>query len=178
MSAIVTIFGSSRVAPESEEYRLALQMGRLLASAGFTVCNGGFGGTMEAAAHGACEAGGHTIGVTVGVSGGKANKWIKEEITCTGLVERLTKLIELGDAYIVLRGGTGTLLELAAAWEFVNKGMMKAKPIIVVGSFWDPVIGTLKDELIWEGLGDCTAHVTRAADPRECVDLLKKKFAL
>ena len=89
MSAIVTIFGSSRVAPESEEYRLALQMGRLLASAGFTVCNGGFGGTMEAAAHGACEAGGHTIGVTVGVFGGKANKWIKEEITCTGLVERL-----------------------------------------------------------------------------------------
>ncbi len=177
MNPIVTVFGASRVPPESQEYESALELGRLLASAGFTVCNGGFGGTMEAAAKGASQAGGHTIGVTVGMFGGKANKWIKEEIARASLVERLQKLIELGEAYVILRGGTGTLLELAAVWEFVNKGIMESKPIIVLGSFWNPVIGTLKDELIWEGLGNCTSHVTQAATPRECVELLKKKFS-
>jgi hypothetical protein len=178
MGAIVTIFGSSRPLPASEEYRIAYETGRVLASAGFKVCNGGYGGTMEAAAVGAHEAGGHTIGVTAGIFDTKANKWIKEEIRTNTLVERLLKLIELGEAYVILRGGTGTLLELAAVWEFVNKGMMKTKPIIVVGTFWDPVIGTLKDELIWEGLGDCTSHIRRAATPLECVEELKKRFPL
>ena len=178
MSAIVTIFGSSRPLPESEEYKIAQETGRLLASAGFAVCNGGYGGTMEAAARGARDAGGHTIGVTSGVFSRKANKWIEEEITTDTMVERLLKLVELGEGYVILRGGTGTLLELAAVWEFVNKGMMKTKPIMVVGEFWDPVIGALKDELIWEGSGDCTSHIRQVATPRECVEELKERLPL
>lgn len=114
MGATVTIFGSSRPLPGSEEYRIAQETGAMLASGGFTICNGGYGGTMEAAARGAHEAGGHTVGVTAGIFDRRANKWIKEVVSTNTLVERLLKLIELGDAYVLLRGGTGTLLELAA----------------------------------------------------------------
>lgn len=88
------------------------------------------------------------------------------------LNERLMKLVELGDAYVILKGGTGTLLELAYVWEFINKGLMSEKPIVVVGQFWNGVIQTLREELIWEGLGDCTKLIKQVETPEECVDYL------
>ena len=64
MGKVITIFGSSRPLPDSEDYQTAFDAGRSLARRGFTVCNGGYAGTMEAASKGAREAGGKTIGVT------------------------------------------------------------------------------------------------------------------
>ena len=61
---IVTVFGSSRPGEGDEEYLLAYEVGKNLALNGFTVCNGGYAGIMEASARGAKEAGGKTIGVT------------------------------------------------------------------------------------------------------------------
>ena len=61
---IVTVFGSSHAEPVEELYQTAFQLGRAIAELGLTLCNGGYGGTMAAAAAGAVEAGGHTIGVT------------------------------------------------------------------------------------------------------------------
>jgi predicted Rossmann-fold nucleotide-binding protein len=53
----------------------------------------------------------------------------------------VAKLVEIGDAYAVLPGGTGTLLELAEIWESANKGFVKpAKPIILIGDFWTPLV--------------------------------------
>lgn len=89
------------------------------------------------------------------------------------LNERLMKLVELGDAYVILKGGTGTLLELAYVWEFINKGLMREKPIVVVGQFWNDVIQTLREELIWEGLGDCTKLIKQVEKTEECVSYLK-----
>jgi predicted Rossmann-fold nucleotide-binding protein len=96
---------------------------------------------MLAAAKGAAEAGGRTIGVTCRAFGrASANKYIDKEIITSTLEERLKKLVELGQAYIVLPGGTGTLLELAFVWELKNKGFIEQdKPIILVGDFWRPL---------------------------------------
>jgi predicted Rossmann-fold nucleotide-binding protein len=87
------------------------------------------------------------------------------------------KLVELGDAYVVLKGGTGTLLELACVWEFVNKGIVPKKPIIILGSFWQPVVETLRGELLWEGHGDCTEFIQNAGTAEECAQLLVKAMA-
>jgi uncharacterized protein (TIGR00730 family) len=109
----VTIFGSALPAPSSAAYREAQRLGRLLAEAGYSVCNGGYAGLMEASARGAREAGGHTIGITCSVWPRPANPHIVEEVRTRNFPERLMTLIERGDAYIVLPGGTGTLAELA-----------------------------------------------------------------
>jgi predicted Rossmann-fold nucleotide-binding protein len=45
---------------------------------------------------------------------------VTKEIVCDTLFERIDKLIEIGDGFVVLQGGTGTLLELAAVWEYFN----------------------------------------------------------
>jgi uncharacterized protein (TIGR00730 family) len=174
---VITIFGSSRPDEKDEEYKLAYEVGKCLATSGFTICNGGYGGIMEASARGAKDAAGKTIGITFKNSFKRtANKWIDEEVFQRSLVERLLKLVELGDAYVVLKGGTGTLLELAAIWEFINKKLLKEKPIVIIGDFWNSVVDTLREELLWEGAGDCTKFIYRTSSPEECAAFLKTKL--
>jgi len=174
---IVTIFGSGRATPDSAEYLLALDLGRELAEAGFTICNGGYGGTMEATARGAKQAQGRTIGViTKYFRGWNANPWIDTTEIVETFIDRLMRLISIGDAYVVLKGGTGTLLELAATWELMNKNVLPQKPIVVVGSFWSGVVRTLQEELAWEGLENCTRFVTGVETPSECAAILKQRM--
>lgn len=166
----VTIFGSARCLPSSEEYKRAYELGALLAREGYTICNGGYSGTMEASARGAREHGGSTIGVTVATFGLTANEWIQREIRTKTLPERLLKLIELGDAYVVLRGGTGTLLELSAVWEFMNKGQMPTKPF-VLADFWQPLVNLVEAELKFEAVSGVPVAV--ATTPVGCVRALQ-----
>jgi uncharacterized protein (TIGR00725 family) len=176
MKNVITVFGSSRPRDGDPEYTEALDVGRALAHAGFTVCNGGYGGTMEASARGAKEAGGSTIGITVEAFSRRSNKWIDREIRTSTLPERIALLVDSADGYVVLKGGTGTLLELAYVWEFINKRLIEERPIVIVGDFWTRVVDSLKDELLWEGLGDCTKFVKRAESAEECSALLKQKL--
>jgi uncharacterized protein (TIGR00730 family) len=147
----VTIFGSSIPGEGTEIYQEAQQLGRRLALAGFAICNGGYGGLMEASARGARESGGHTIGVTCNVWTATANRWIAEEVRTRTFMERLLTLIERGDSYIVLPGGTGTLAELALVWEMMNKSALSRsvggrKPLVVMTPYWQPVIECLEQE--------------------------------
>jgi uncharacterized protein (TIGR00730 family) len=144
---VVTIFGTGNAVPEDKAYKLAFETGSLLAEAGFTIANGGYGGSMFAAAQGAAKAGGKTIGVTCRKFAAKPNKFISREITTDSLEQRLDTLVKLGQAYVVLPGATGTLLELAMVWELKNKGFVKPeKPIILLGGFWKPLLETIVDE--------------------------------
>lgn len=147
----VTIFGSSIPEEGTEAYRDAQALGRALAEAGLAICNGGYGGLMEASSRGAREAGGHTIGVTCNVWTAAPNRWVAEEARTATFMERLLTLIERGDAYIVLPGGTGTLAELALVWEMMNKAALSRsvggrKPLLVMGPYWQPVIKCLEQE--------------------------------
>jgi len=141
---IVTIFGTSRAKASDSVFQLAYEVGFKLANAGFAIANGGYGGTMTAAAKGVSKAGGQTIGVTCSAFDSAPNEYISRQITTETLTERLDKLIELGDGYVVLPGGTGTLLELAKVWELQNKNFIsRAKPIIIMGDFWQRLIETV-----------------------------------
>lgn len=139
---IISIFGTAKARPGDLVYQLAQETGKLLAKTGFVIANGGYGGTMQAAAKAAIEAGGKTIGVTCSAFGGSvANEYISREIVTSSLDERLEMLIKLGEGYVVLPGGTGTLLELAKVCELRNKGFLnQSKPIILVGAFWKPLV--------------------------------------
>mgnify|MGYP000420007025 CR=1 FL=1 len=146
----ITVFGSSQPAPGSAAYEQARRLGSAIAAEGWALCNGGYGGTMEAGCRGAMEAAGDravTIGVTCSAFGrGGANRWVRREITTDRLEHRLARLIEIGDAYVVLPGSTGTLLELATVWEQTAKGFLAGKPIVLLGDFWKPVLDTIARE--------------------------------
>jgi predicted Rossmann-fold nucleotide-binding protein len=95
---------------------------------------------MEAVSRGAREAGGEALAVTARVFRAKANSWVTEEIRVENWQERLFELVRRGQGYVACRGGTGTLVELAVVWEMLNKGLMRPKPLAVLGDFWLPVI--------------------------------------
>ena len=180
----ITVFGSSQPSEGSAAYLEAQRLGRLLAEAGYAVCNGGYRGLMEASARGAREAGGHTIGITCVLWPRAANPFIVEEIRTRTFSERLMTLVERGDAYIVLPGGTGTLAELALVWEMMNKGALSKtvggrKPVLVMAPYWQPVIECLKQEGQLNGpnpewLAPALEIVTLFQTSEQAVEHLKK----
>jgi uncharacterized protein (TIGR00730 family) len=150
MKRIITIFGSSIPVEGDEEYNSAYQIGKLFAQAGFDICNGGNFGTMEAAAKGAVEYGGKATGITIDSFVALPNQYISNEVRCRSLFERIEKLITLGDAFVILQGGTGTLLEMAVVWEFINKGLMENKPIACHSSLWTNIVGLMEEQILKE----------------------------
>ncbi len=126
---IITVFGSSRPEDGHADYAEALELGRALASAGFAVCTGGYGGVMEAVSRGARESGGRVLAVTSGFFRSRANRWVEEETRVDTWQERLFELVRLGDGYVACKGGTGTLVELAVVWEMLNKKAMDRAPV-------------------------------------------------
>lgn len=166
----ITIFGTGRAKPGDEAYELAYEIGKLLAQAGFTIANGGYAGTMLAAAKAAAEAHGETIGVTCSAFKATPNEYISREIVTNSLDERLDTLIKLGQAYVILPGGTGTLLELAKVWELKNKGFLhKQKPIILVGGFWKPLV-----DLVATDDPGSRQYIQQANEPEQIIEFIKQ----
>ncbi len=145
----VTVFGGSRVQVDSDEYGAAMRLGSALAQRGLTVVTGGFNGVMEAVSRGAKEAGGQTIGVTVDIIARtvSANAWVDEEVRTAALLERIDRLVELGDGFVVLPGGGGTLAELGVVWNLAILGALHGKPIVVVGDGWQHVLRQMVEHL-------------------------------
>lgn len=183
----ITIFGSSLPDAESEAYQQARRLGHRLAEKGWAVCNGGYSGLMEASARGAREAGGHTVGVTCVVWPAPANPWIVEEVRAASFLERLLTLIERGDGYVVLPGGTGTLAELALVWEMMNKSALSKsvggkKLLLVMTPYWQPVLDCLGQEAAlgrpeaarMEASRRTLKTVTRVSGIEEAVEILEQ----
>src|SRR2546422_5361625 len=105
----ISVFGNSSCQPGSPDYEEAMQLGALLARAGFTVCSGGYYGAMEAVSRGARESGGRAIGLTTPFYRIPPNPYLNAQIEVPRWQDRLFALIEKGDGYVVLKGGTGTL---------------------------------------------------------------------
>ena len=140
---IVTVFGSSKVLAESDEYKRAVELGRMLAAENYQVCTGGYRGIMEAVSKGAKQGKGKTLGITTAQFSGTVNPWIDEEKSFPTWKDRLFGLIEAGDAYVVFGGGTGTLVELFAVWEMTNKKIMQ-KNFVVYGQIIRKLIDQLR----------------------------------
>ncbi|MDE3135854.1 MAG: LOG family protein [Acidobacteriota bacterium] len=179
--SVVTVFGSARVRRGSPEYDEAYDLGCALASSGFAVCSGGYGGVMEAVSRGARESGGQAIGVTARVFRARANAWISNQVRVGSWQQRLFELVRRGQGYVVCRGGTGTLVELAVVWEMLNKGMMRAKPLALLGPFWLPVIERVSQA---EARGRSSEGPTRgdrvlfrASSPGEAARYLAERLA-
>ncbi len=171
----VAVFGGSRRDENTALWSEAYALGQALAQAGYTVLNGGYGGSMAAASRGAAEAGGHVIGVTCAVFDPLLpNRWIAEEIKAPDMLARLRILMERGDAYVSLRGGIGTLAEVTLAWSLVQTRTF-VKPLLLLGTNWEPVIDVLQTHT---DLGNSIASLARVvATPAEVITALAEPIA-
>ena len=123
----IGVIGGSK--PDTASREAALRVGELIAKAGAILVCGGLSGVMEAAAQGAKQAGGLTIGIVPGCSAGDANPSIDVPIA-TGIGYARNAVVALNaDALIAIDGEYGTLTEIAY-------GIIYGKPVVGLGT-WD-----------------------------------------
>jgi uncharacterized protein (TIGR00725 family) len=138
----VSVIGSG-----AEHEQQAQEVGRLLAERGVTVVCGGYGEVMEAAARGAKQAGGTTIGILGAETDEGANDWL-DHVVVTGVGHaRNLAVAASGDAVIAVGGSWGTLTEIGFA-------MRLGRPTVILEPGWEI-----------EG-------IPRAASPLEAVEVV------
>jgi len=122
----VSVIGGGRCT--DAERALAEEVGRLLARRGVILVCGGLSGIMEAAAQGAKEVGGTTIGILPGHDRSAANPFLDFVLT-TGIGHaRNLAVVSSGDAVIAVGGEYGTLSEIALAAAL-------GRPVTVLGGW-------------------------------------------
>lgn len=114
--------------PNGGVYDIAYELGKLVAQNNSILITGGKSGIMEAAARGAKEKGGTTVGVVKGKERFTSNNYTDVEVVSgmDGCGEE-TMLVLMCDGLIGIGGGAGTLQELAIAYR--NK-----KPVVLINT--------------------------------------------
>jgi uncharacterized protein (TIGR00725 family) len=107
----------------------AAYVGRLVAKSGNVLLCGGLGGVMEAAARGAKDAGGTTIGIVPGAERFQANSYIDHEIVTNLGHLRNFLIIHSADGVIALPGSYGTQAEISIAIKL-------GKPLVAISQHW------------------------------------------
>ena len=141
----VAVFGSSDLAEHPEIERLCEELGRTIVDLGCRVACGGLGGVMTAVCRGARTSPKYTEGDTIGIlpqaEFDAANEYVDVVIpTALGLFRNML-VARSGDACIAVRGGAGTLSEIAFAWQI-------QKPVAVMsttGGWSEELAGTPLD---------------------------------
>jgi len=144
---IITIFGGSKCTEASSEYREAKELGARLAEAGFTICTGGYLGIMEAASRGAREKGGRVFGIVLNQFKHEPNRYLTDKVATNHFYERLQNLITRSVGFVALRGGMGTITEISLVWNKLQTGVIKRRPLVLMGDCWKPVIKAWKENL-------------------------------
>ena len=149
----VSFFGFADAKEGSKLYKAAKRTACLMAKKGVTIVNGGGPGVMKAATEGAHEGKGraeiatfypeHIENFEGKDKGNKADK----EIVTKNYLERTLKLMEMGNAYVIFNGGTGTVSEFGMAWGLAKLYLGHHKPLILYGNFWKKIMDSLVENM-------------------------------
>ncbi|MCX7174769.1 MAG: TIGR00730 family Rossman fold protein [Proteobacteria bacterium] len=150
----VSIFGSARTKPDSDNYRLTEQIARLLSDSGFSVISGGGPGVMEAANKGAFAGKSPSVGLNIQLPmEQQTNRYQDVSQTFRHFFARKYMFVRFAAAYVVMPGGFGTLDELLEALTLIQTKKTPQIPLILVGSeFWRGLLEWMRARLVAEGM--------------------------
>ena len=164
---IVAVIGNNAAGAHALE--VAEDVGRLIVERGFRMVSGGLGGVMEAASRGAHRAAGYREGDVMGVLPGglaaAANPYVDIAIPTNMGYARNVLVVTMADAVIAVGGGSGTLSEMAMAWQLGR---------VLVGLEVDGWSAKLAGSALDEKRPDA---ILRAGSAAEAVDLVAAKLA-
>ena len=167
MYRLVGVIGAS--AASERVLNAAFETGKELMKADFGLICGGLGGVMEAACRGAQSGKAGTadrrppiVGVLPGYDKADANPYVEIVITTGMGYARNSVIASSADAVIAVSGGSGTLSEIAFAWQY-------GKPIIIIRNL-PGIPGELIDRALDERRKD---SIVGAENPREAVRIVE-----
>jgi uncharacterized protein (TIGR00730 family) len=152
VGAAASIFGSARTPRDHPEYEQAREVARTLGEAGFAIITGGGPGIMEAANHGARDAGALSIGLNidlpfeVGING-----YVDLPLQFHYFFARKVMFVRYASSFVVFPGGFGTLDEMFEALTLIQTAKIRDFPVILVGSsYWTGLVEWLRERVAGE----------------------------
>lgn len=178
----ITVYCGSSM-PENRAFQqVARELGEWIAREGHELVYGGSRvGLMGIVSGTVLEAGGRVHGVETSffVDAGVARDNLTELFVVDTMAERKAKMIELGDAFVALPGGVGTLEEMSEIMSRIRLGMdPSACYFLNIDGFYDNLRAFL-DDMVREGFLD-DVDLDRICFPEsldELVRLLEADFA-
>lgn len=149
----IAFFGDANISETDETYIRAFDVAEALGQRGYVIVDGGGPGVMEAATSGAKKGGGKTVSITFDPVGavGYEGRYIKNvtdtEVVTTNYIDRMFKLLEYGDIFIIFKGGSGTVSEFGTAWVLAKLYYGHHKPIILYGDFWAEILDVFRKNM-------------------------------
>jgi uncharacterized protein (TIGR00730 family) len=136
----VTIFGSARAKSGTFVYDETKRIAKALTELGCDIVTGGGPGLMSAANEGAGEARDKTkqsVGIRISLPfEQESNAFVTQVYEHSTFFTRLHHFVLASNAFVVVPGGIGTVLEATMIWQLRQVGHLKDTPLVFVGRMW------------------------------------------
>jgi uncharacterized protein (TIGR00730 family) len=176
----LTIFGSARTEPGHWVYQEVRRVAREAATLGCDIVTGGGPGLMQAANEGAAEASAKgspgSIGIRVELPfEQEVNPFVAEAFEHESFFTRLHHFVLVSDAFVVMPGGIGTVLEAMMIWQLLQVRHLYDVPLVFVGSMWRELVGWAERSMLRPGF-----ELASPVDIRipQCVDTADEAIAI
>jgi len=176
----VTIFGSARIPRDHWVYGAVRDLAAELGRMGCGIVTGGGPGLMEAANEGAASAGpgaqGRSAGICVHLPFEQdVNPFVDQSYEHRTFFSRLHHFVLVSEAFVVVPGGIGTVLELAMIWQLLQVRKLERTPLILIGRMWAEFITWGHEYLLRPDL-----ELACPADLKipQCVDTAEQAIAI
>jgi uncharacterized protein (TIGR00730 family) len=149
----VAIFGSARAQPGTFVYDEVKRAAAAFAAMGCDIVTGGGPGLMQAANEGArAGTASGSLGIRVELPFEQdVNPFVEEAFEHETFFTRLHHFVIASDAFVVVPGGIGTLLEMSMVWQLLQVHHLHGTPLILVGHMWADLIGWARESLTRPG---------------------------
>lgn len=149
----VSIFGSARLKPSNQYYKLAVETAKLLVKEGYAIISGAGPGIMEAANKGAKAAKGTSVGLNIEVPHEqRPNSYVDILLDFHYFFVRKVMFVRYAKAFVIFPGGYGTHDELFESLNLIETLKIPRFPVVLVGAkYWKGLLDHLKNNVIKEG---------------------------
>jgi uncharacterized protein (TIGR00730 family) len=165
----VAIFGSARAQPGTFVYDEVKRVAEAFSSLGCDIITGGGPGLMQAANEGAAAAGSpHSMGIRVDLPfEQEVNPFVEQAFEHETFFTRLHHFVLASDAFVVVPGGIGTVLETLMIWQLLQVRHVDEVPLVLVGKMWRGLVEWARVSML-----DPRLALANEADLRipQCVD--------
>ena len=141
----MTIFGSARLKPGTAAYEGVKKLAAELTTMGCDILTGGGPGLMQAANEGAHSVDPEGLRRSIGINielpfEQEINPFVSQAYGHRTFFSRLHHFMIISDAFVVVPGGIGTLLEMSLVWQLLQVRKLYNTPLILVGKMWAELV--------------------------------------
>ena len=168
----VTIFGSARVPNDHWVYQAVRDLSAELARLGCDIVTGGGPGLMQAANEGFHQGESGRAAGSMGIRVDlpfeqEVNSFVTEAYEHQTFFTRLHHFVLVSDAFVVVPGGIGSVLELMMVWQLLQVRKLHNTPLILVGKMYAELVDWCRKSML---RSDCPLASPQDMDIPICVD--------